>query len=87
MDCSPPGFSVHGISQARILERVAISFSNDIGELVATMSRETTTTITTTSVFLPRGIDDQFLGQDMYCLHLTYLFFIFYGCTLQHGGS
>ena len=26
LDCSPPGFSVHGISQARILERVAISF-------------------------------------------------------------
>ena len=26
-DCSLPGFSVHGISQARILERVAISFS------------------------------------------------------------
>ena len=26
MDCSPPGFSVHGISQARILEHVAISF-------------------------------------------------------------
>ena len=27
MDCSPPGSSVHGISQARILELVAISFS------------------------------------------------------------
>ena len=27
MDCSPTGFSVHGILQARILERVAISFS------------------------------------------------------------
>jgi len=27
MDCSPPGFSAHGISQARIVERVAISFS------------------------------------------------------------
>ena len=26
-DCSPPGSSVHGISQARILERVAIPFS------------------------------------------------------------
>ena len=29
MDCSPPGFSVHGISQARILEWVAISFSRE----------------------------------------------------------
>ena len=27
MDHSPPGFSVHGVSQARILEWVTISFS------------------------------------------------------------
>ena len=27
MDCSPPGFSVYGILQARILEWVAISFA------------------------------------------------------------
>ena len=27
MECSPPGFSVHGILQARTLEWVAISFS------------------------------------------------------------
>ena len=27
VDCSPPGFSVHGVFQARILEWVAISFS------------------------------------------------------------
>ena len=27
MDCSPPGSSIHGISQARILEWVATSFS------------------------------------------------------------
>ena len=26
-DCSPPGFSVHGILQARILEWIAIPFS------------------------------------------------------------
>ena len=30
MDCSLPGSSDHGISQARILERVAISFSGDL---------------------------------------------------------
>ena len=29
MDCSPPGSSVHGISQARILEWVAIPFSGE----------------------------------------------------------
>ena len=27
MDCSPSGFSVHGILQARVLEWVAIAFS------------------------------------------------------------
>jgi len=30
MGCNPPGFSVHGIFQARILEWVAISFSRDL---------------------------------------------------------
>ena len=29
MDCSPPGSSVHGILQARILEWVAMPFSKD----------------------------------------------------------
>ena len=29
MDCSPQGFSLHGISQARIAEWVAISFSRE----------------------------------------------------------
>ena len=29
MDCSPPGFSVHGIFQARVLEWGAIAFSNE----------------------------------------------------------
>ena len=30
MDCSPPGSSVHGILQARILEWVAISFTKGV---------------------------------------------------------
>ena len=33
MDCSPPGSSVHGISQAKILEWVASSFSRGSLEL------------------------------------------------------
>ena len=33
MDCSPPGSSVHGISQARILEWVAISSSRGSSRL------------------------------------------------------
>jgi len=30
MDCSPPGSSAHGISQARMLEWVAIAFSKGV---------------------------------------------------------
>ena len=32
VDCSPPGSSVHGILQARILERVAIAFSRGFSQ-------------------------------------------------------
>ena len=32
MDCSPPGSSVHGILQARILQWVAISFSSGFSQ-------------------------------------------------------
>ena len=33
MDCSPPGSSIHGILQARILEWVAISFSKSVSPI------------------------------------------------------
>ena len=39
MDCSQPGSSVHGIFQARIVEWVAISFSNWSGSEVKWLSR------------------------------------------------
>ena len=32
MNCSPSGFSVHGISQARLLEWGAIAFSENLRE-------------------------------------------------------
>ena len=32
MDCSPPGSSVHGISQGRVLEKIAIPFSRGYSE-------------------------------------------------------
>ena len=34
MDCSPPGSSVHGILQGRILECVAIPFARDLPDSV-----------------------------------------------------
>ena len=33
MDCSPPGSSIHGIFQARVLEWVALAFIPNIGKL------------------------------------------------------
>ena len=41
IDCSPPGSSVPGISQARILEWVAISFSNKVSILVVNVLHHT----------------------------------------------
>ena len=46
MDCSPPGFSIHGILQARTLEWVAISFpqcmkvesESEVAQLCLTLS-------------------------------------------------
>ena len=35
MDCSPPGSSAHGISQARVLEWGAIAFSEPQGALLS----------------------------------------------------
>ena len=37
MDCSPPGSSVHGILQARVLEWGAIAFSNGIARCLILM--------------------------------------------------
>ena len=34
MDCSPPGSSLHGISQVRVLEWGAIAFSGDVDRAV-----------------------------------------------------
>ena len=40
MDCSPPGSSIHGIFQARVLEWSAIAFSNPSGSAVQMAPRE-----------------------------------------------
>ena len=34
MDCSPPGSSVHGIFQAKVLEWVAIAFSKETAGMI-----------------------------------------------------
>ena len=59
MDCSPPGSSVHGILQARVLEWVAISFSRssswlrDRTRVSCTVGRRFTTWATREVPLLP----------------------------------
>ena len=43
MDCSLPGSSIHGISQARVLEWVAIAFSKSLGYYSSVLLRSLTT--------------------------------------------
>ena len=38
MDCSPPGPSVHGIFQARVLEWGAIAFSSEVTQSCPTLA-------------------------------------------------
>ena len=54
MDCSLPGFSVHGIFQARVLEWVAIAFSKQctICSVISLSTRQTHTLIIYTLVSL-----------------------------------
>ena len=40
MDCSSPGYSVHGILQARLLELVAIAFSRYADDTILTAESE-----------------------------------------------
>ena len=49
MDCSLPGFSVHGILQARTLEWVAISFSSRMGGIDLNLNLKRSTTELTAS--------------------------------------
>ena len=45
MDCSPPGPSVHGIFQARVLEWVAIAFSASLSAAAAAKSLQSCPTL------------------------------------------
>ena len=56
MDCSPPGSSVHGIFQARVLEWGAISFSDVLSYKLKIPSyiKEVTVDIINVLVWVPR---------------------------------
>ena len=54
IDCNLPGFSIHGIFQARVLEWVAIAFSTKPGYIIltSTIFRMSITNSTTTTLSL-----------------------------------
>ena len=71
VDYSPPGSSVHGILQARILEWVAISFSRGLKEIWATRDKfgwghERVVMLFNPNGDLGRGGDQEY---DIVCLH------------------
>ena len=41
MDCSPPGSSIHGVFQARVLEWGAVAFSDWVKELDTKVQKQT----------------------------------------------
>ena len=57
MDCSPPGSSVHGIFQARVLEWVASAFSNHEFTLIPAIQVDFTASLS----FLPPHICNSLL--------------------------
>ena len=64
IDCSPPGSSVHGISQVRILEWVAISFSRE-----SSCPRDQTQ-VSTSPAFQADYLPLSHLRGPLQCLHL-----------------
>ena len=89
MDCSPPGSSVHGISQARILEWVAFSFSRG-----SSGPRDGTPVSCTTSRFFTAepsgkarvcvGFSGKNTGVDCHFL-LLYIYPLFFGFPSHLG--
>ena len=77
MDCSPPGSSVHGILQARILEWVAISFSRGFSQPMALVSPELADWFFTTES--PGKLHTRVLS----CFSLVWLFVALWTITHQ----
>ena len=69
MDYSPPGSSVHGILQARVLEWVAISFSRQVGSLplvppiLSTLLNPVSSVLTTDDTHSSTGLHSERLLQ------------------------
>ena len=94
MDCSPPGSSLHGILQARILEWVAISFSriaNDISNELWNLYLESITSLKVSVNTDNFGLNlvGQFWKDTTYLKHLSSLSICIVLSTpfLEHTGE
>ena len=74
MDCSPPGSSVHGILQARVLEWGAIAFSNYMCTSNLIMLSSCLQTSVTSQFSLKKKWQKSFhICKSLQCLTLTYI--------------
>ena len=65
MDCSPPGSTIHGIFQARVLEWVAIAFSTELpGQPPNTIKMSSTAGWLALFIYVAHS------SLRLYCLHL-----------------
>ena len=62
MDCSPPGSSVHGIFQARVLEWGAIAFS---AVLVPFVKKTIFSLLNCFGTFVEKSIDNKYNGLSL----------------------
>ena len=79
MDCSPLGCSAHGISQARILELVAISFSEDLPDPAQSPALQANSLLTKPRKSLLNIKDSStstIFKIHQYSLHIFHLFLI-----------
>ena len=68
MDCSPPGSSIHGILQARVLEWGAIAFSESV--LVLSKFKSDSTYSELLSSWINKNKLFKYLSDEIYFLHI-----------------
>ena len=86
MDCSPPGSSVHGIFQARVLEWGATAFSNIISLVLIYLITESFYLLTTFIQFpLPSCLASQNRKSDLFFYEFVFLLFLKYNIMLVPG--
>ena len=87
MDCSPPSSSVHGISQARILEWIAISFSRGSSPHLGNLPKSVANIQTDQVQSFSETQDNLFRQEDFYYFIILIPILFIFGHAAPHGGS